>query len=73
MIFTKEPEIKVRPFFTRCIIVESVTVAIILLTVFVITLTSKSFTKKIKKWYIKNVLDNTSVNEVIKENFKYEI
>lgn len=69
----KEKEIKVRPFFAKCIIIESITVVLVLLTVLCIKFTSKSLFLKLQKWYEKNILDDTSISEVIENGGKYEI
>ncbi len=66
-------EIKVNPFFVRCIVVEAVTVMILLLSVFIIGLFSKSYKKSLKKWYVKNILDDTKIEEVLGKDGKYEV
>ena len=69
----EEKEIEVRPFFIKCIIIESITVFLILASVLVINFTNKSFFEKTKKWYEKNILDDTSISEVIEQGGKYEV
>ncbi|MCQ2455075.1 MAG: hypothetical protein MJ090_02895 [Clostridia bacterium] len=69
----QEKEIKVRPFFAKCIIIESVTVVLVLLSVVLIRFTSKPLFSKLKDLYIKYVLDETSVSEVLEDKGKYEV
>lgn len=69
----EEKEIEVRPFFIKCIIIESITVFLILASVLVIKFANKSFFEKTKKWYEKNILDDTSISEVIEQGGKYEV
>ena len=69
----EEKEIEVRPFFIKCIIIESIAVFLILASVLVIKFANKSFFEKAKKWYEKNILDDTSISEVIEQGGKYEV
>lgn len=69
----EEKEIEVRPFFIKCIIIESITVFLILASVLVIKFANKSFFEKAKKWYEKSILDDTSISEVIEQGGKYEV
>ena len=65
-----ETEIKVRPFFAKCAVIQSVTVGIVVLAILIITLLSKSYKKKISKYYKKYVLENTSISEVLPKEDK---
>ena len=44
VIYMKDREITVKPFFVRCVIIEAITVAAILIAVFIITLISPDHT-----------------------------
>ena len=44
-------EIKVRPFFVKCVIIEAITVGLIVITVFAMSLISKSYKKRLKAFY----------------------
>lgn len=69
----EEKEITNRPFFAKCVITEAITVLLIILTIVAIKFISPKMFKKLESWYKKNVLDDTTISEVIKEGGKYEI
>ena len=69
----KVREIAVKPFFVRCVIIEAITVAAILLAVFIITLISPKQKEQMKNWYQTHVLEDTSADEVLKGKDNYEI
>lgn len=66
-------KIKIRPFFIKCVAIEALTVGIVVLTVFIITLVSKPMKGKIKDFYKKYVLEETSVTEVLEGKDSYEV
>ena len=69
----EEKEIKVRPFFIRCIIIETITVFLITAVLITVKFANKNLFDKTKKWYEKNILDDTSISEVTDKGGKYEI
>lgn len=69
----KDREITVKPFFVRCVIIEAITVAAILIAVFIITLISPEHKQQIKSWYESHILEDTSAEEVLKGKDNYEI
>ena len=69
----EETQIKVRPFFIKCIIVEVITVFLIVSVITVFKFTNRKLFEKVQKWYEKNILDDTSISEVINEGGKYEV
>ena len=69
----EEKEIKVRPFFIKCIIIEFITVFFIIVVLITVKFTNKNLFNKTKKWYEKNILDDTSISEVMEKGGKYEI
>ena len=69
----EEKEIKVRPFFIRCIMIETITVFLIIAVLITVKFTNENLFDKTKKWYEKNILDDTSISEVIDKGGKYEI
>lgn len=56
-----------KPFFAKCIIIESITVAIVIIFLFCIKFTSAKYYLKIQKWYKINICADTSVSEVLGE------
>ncbi len=66
-------EIKVRPFFIKCISAEIIAVILVLITVLSVKFISPKEFNKLKEWYKVNFLDETSVNEVLKDGTKYEV
>lgn len=66
-------EIKVRPFFVKCAVIEAITVALIVITVAVICFFSKSYKKKMREYYITYILEDTSPDEVVSGESDYEI
>ncbi|MBO4467706.1 MAG: hypothetical protein J5766_00245 [Clostridia bacterium] len=66
-------EIKIRPFFVKCAVIEAITVGLIVLTVLAISLFSKTHKKKMKNWYERYVLEDTSADEVISGEDTYEV
>ena len=69
----EEKEIKVRPFFIKSIIIEFITVFFIIVVLITVKSTNKNLFNKTKKWYEKNILDDTSISEVMEKGGKYEI
>ena len=63
----------IRPFFARCAIIEGITVGIIVIAVLIITFLSRSARAKIKDFYCKYVLEETSASEVLKGKDSYEV
>ncbi|HCH28366.1 MAG TPA: hypothetical protein DEW35_02545 [Ruminococcaceae bacterium] len=66
-------ETRKKPFFVKCAIIEGITVGLFVLSVFIITVVSKSAKAKIRDLYVKYVLQTTSVSEVLKGKDNYEV
>lgn len=57
-----------RPFFVPCVICETVLVIIILLTMLSLKFFAPKTFKDCKKWYVKYLLDDTKISEVIESD-----
>ncbi len=69
----EENKFETKPFFLKCIIIESVAVLLVILSVLIIKYTSPKLFVKLKNFYTEKILDETKIEEVLEEKTAYEI
>lgn len=66
-------EIKPKNMYISICATQAVCIAVILIAILIIKIFFTGSFKKIEKWYIKNILDETNISAVFEEEYTSEI